>query len=306
MFKLYKTLLLCLILLSLAGFVTTRVKAQAGEIQAEILPSEGSASTNITIRFKTTVLNVGNVDRADIFWDEVNMALNEQGILGADGSYNYQLQVPTEFPLSELGNHTIRVDSVVSNYGPANFNFTFTIIEFVPSPEYVSLNETYNSLLTNYTRLWSDYNQTLIAYSILLANYSTLNSVLMNFSSLTASYNTLVSDYNTLTSYLVASQNFTLTTYGGLNSAYTSLQGTYASLSSSYDALNSTYHALRNDYDSLNSSYHALRSNYDALTGDLTTSRNLVYVFAASTIALAVLSFYLFRRKVKQPGKTRY
>lgn len=295
MFKPYKILLASFIFLFLLCTTIVQVKAQDSSIEAEILPSEGNANTQILIRFRTINTTIGNVDKADIFWDNSTIALNQQGIPGADDSYNYNLTVPTEPPLSDVGNHTIRVDSSVFNYGQVTFNFTFAITEFIPSSEYSALNATYYSLLTNYTDLLDNYNQLLANYTKTSIDYATLRSeydqLLPNYNSLTASYNSLTANYNSLT----ANYNSLLT--HALN---------YTSLQANFESLTSNYNALRQGYDSLNSSYDSLRSNYNAVLGQLAFSSNLNYILIASTIILAVTSIYFATRKPKPSSKTRY
>jgi hypothetical protein len=306
MLKPYKFILASLILLYLTCITTVQVKAQGGPIEAEILPTQGSANTIILIRFKTINASIGNVQRADIFWDAFSIALNQEGVPGADGSYNYNLTVPSEPPLSDVGNHTIRADSSVFNYGQVSFNFTFTITEFVPSPEYVALNATYYSLLANYTSLLNTYNLLLANYSKISTDYATLISehsqLLLNYNSLSANYNSLTANYNSLS----ANYNLLLTNYNNLHLIFNSLQTNYTSLQGSFQSLSSNYNALRNDYDSLGSNYSVLRSNYDALLGQLAFDRNLNYIFIASTIILAITTLYFATRKPKSAIKTRF
>lgn len=196
------TLLVLLFAVSAVGFLTfsvDKVRAQGDDIEAGIYPSEGTGATEILIRFYTRNASIGNVDKADLFWDGVSMGLNRAGVVGADGSYDYLLNVPSERPLSDIGNHTIMVDSFVFNYGQVRFNFTFTITEFVPSPEYVALNTTYYSLLANHTDLLNRYTSLSANYSMLLANYDTLLSghsdLMSNYNSLSANYNSLLTNY---------------------------------------------------------------------------------------------------------------
>lgn len=305
-YKLHKLMLTSLVFLSLMFIAIVQVKAQGSPIEAEILPSQGNANTHILIRFSTKNATIGNVDKADIFWDDFSLALNQQGVLGADGSYNYDLTVPSEPPLSNVGNHTIRADSSVFNYGQVTFNFTFTITELVPSPEYLALNATYYSLLTNYTDLLNNYNQLLANYSeastdhtALLAEYSQL---LLNYNSLSANYNSLTANFNSLS----ANYNSLLTNYNSLHLVFSSLQTNYTSLQANVESLSLNYNALRQDYDSLSSSYDSLKLSYDATLGQLVLSRNLTYIFITSTIVLAVTTSYLAIRKQKSASKTRY
>jgi hypothetical protein len=296
MFKPYKIILASLIFLSLAFMITAQVRAQGGPIEAEILPSQGSANTVILIRFKTINASVGGVQKADIFWDNYSIALNEDGLLGADGSYNYNLTVPSQPPLSNIGNHTIRVDSSIFNYGQASFAFIFTITEFVPSPEYLTLNNTYYSLLANFTDLLNNYNTLLTNYSKISTDYATLISqysqLLLDYNSLSANYNSLTANFNSLSA-----------NYNTLGIVFSSLQTNYTSLQQSFQSLSTNYNALRTDYDSLNSTYSNLQSDYDSVLGQLAFDRNLNYIFIASTIVLAISTFYFATRKPRLTGR---
>jgi hypothetical protein len=289
--KPYKTLMAIFVLISLIGLTATQVRAQGSPIGAEILPSQGTATTIILLRFSTTNASVGNVQTADIFWDGTTVALNQQGALGADGSYNYNLTVPTEPPLSDVGNHTIRVDSTIFNYGPVSFNFTFTITEFVPSPEYTSLLTNYTNLLANYTQLLINFNVTSTAYANLLGQANQLN---LSYNTLLANYNSLTANYNSL----AANYNSQETNYDSLHTTFNALQTGYTSLQNSFQSLNS-------DYNALNSSYTSLTANYDAAGGQLALSTNINYILIASTIILAFTTIYVTTKKSKPPIKTR-
>jgi hypothetical protein len=282
------------------------VRAQNGPIKAEILPSQGFANTVILIRFKTLNASVGGVQKADIFWDDYSVALNKDGLLGADGSYNYNVTVPFVPPLSDIGNHTIRVDSFVFNYGQISFSFNFTITEYVPSPEYLALNDTYYSLLTNFTDLLGNYSALLVNFSKMSTDYAALVSeysqLLLNYNSLSANYNSLTANYNSLS----ANYNSLLANYNNFHSVFSSLQANYTSLQQSFQSLSSNYNTLRTDYDSLESTYSGLRSNYDSVLGQLVFERNLNYIFIATTIVLAITTLYLATRKPRLSSKTKY
>jgi len=310
--KPYKTLMAIFVLISLIGLTAVQVRAQGSPIEAEILPSQGTATTTILLRFISTNASVGNVQTADIFWDDTTIALNQQGVQGADGSYNYNLTVPTESPLSNVGNHTIRVDSSVFNYGPVSFSFTFTITEFVPSPEYTALNAAYNSLLTNYTTLLanftdllSDYTQLLTDFNELSADYTTLlaehNNDTSNWNILESQYNQVNSNYNTV----LNNYNLLSTNYGNLTTAFASLSSSFNGLQTNFQTLNTSYATLMQDYNLLNSSYAGLLTNYNSIIGQLDFSRNLNYILIIITIALAITTIYLITIKPKRNQKTR-
>jgi hypothetical protein len=301
--------LVLFVLLLVAGTSMRSARAQVEGIEADIHPSSGTANTSILIRFLTTNASMGNVEKADIFWDDVSMELNQSGNQSADGSYNYLLSVPTEPPLSDIGNHTITVDSNVLNYGQASFNFTFEITEYVPSPEYLALNATYYSLLANYSDLLSGYNSLLVNYSTLTTEYETLltnhtslmsdyNSLSANYGSLVANFNALSANYNSLLISYNNLYNVSLTNYNNLYSLYSLFLANYTSLQGNYDSLSSNYNLLKTDYDSL-------ESNYSGLVGELSITRNIGYVSVASTIILAVIIVYLVMIKPKLAAKAR-
>jgi hypothetical protein len=303
--KPFKSLMAIFVLISLIGLTAMQARAQGSPIEAEILPPQGTATTIILVRFTTTNPSVGSVQTADIFWDDTTVALSQQGVPGADGSYNYNLTAPTEPPLSNVGNHTIRVDSSVFNYGPVSFNFTFTITEFVPSPEYTALNATYNSLLTNYTNLLANYtqllinfNETSIAYASLLSQANQLN---LSYNTLLANYNSLIANYNSL----VANYNSQETNYNSLHATFNALLTNYTSLQNSFQSLDSNYNALTQYYNALNTSYASLTANYNAARGQLALSTNINYTLITSTIILAAITIYLSIKKPKPPTKTR-
>ncbi|HVP16400.1 MAG TPA: hypothetical protein VMT42_03440 [candidate division Zixibacteria bacterium] len=295
---LFRILLATLILLSLISITVIPARAQGIPIESEIHPSQGPTNTAILIRLYTVNASVGNVTTADIFWDDSTLALNQHGVPGADGSYNYNITVPTNPPLSYTGNHTIRVESSVFNYGPTSFNFTFTITEFVPSPEYLALNATYNSLFLNYTNILGNYTQLLTNFNATSAAYADLLSAT---NQLNLTYGTLLSQYNSM----IANYNSLVASYNSLEPSYRSLALNYTSLLTSFTSLSSNYNNLTEIYNSLNSTYTALKSDYDAARGQMAFNINLNYVLIASTIALAAIIIYLVMRKPKTPTKTR-
>jgi len=315
MTKTWKLLFLTLLILSLTFVAIVQVKAQQQfpYITSEILPAQGGANTTIVLRFLTTPgYNVSNVATADIFWDNNTVVLDQAGTLGADGSYNYNITVPVESPYSDIGNHTIRVDSNVVPYGAISFFFTFNITEFVPSPEYLALNETYYSLLTNYTNIEGNYTQLLSIFSQLSANYTTLmaeyTNETQNYNTLIAQYNVISADYNSLS----ANYNLLSTNYANLTTTYISMSSTYANLQTNFQTLGSNYTALSQDYGLLNSSYSgllsnytALVSNYNGLVGQLNFSRNLNYALIIITIALVVITVYFVYLRPRKADKNQ-
>jgi len=119
-----------------------------------------------------------------------------------------------------------------------------------------------------------------------LALNATYSELLSNYTNLSDNYNSLVANYSTL------------------NDDFTSLSANYDGLLDSYDGLNSTYYNLQRNYDSLSSSYDTLEASYSALIEEMSSARNLSYVFITTTIILAATAIYLAVRRtmVKQPA----
>jgi len=134
---------------------------------------------------------------------------------------------------------------------------------------YSELLSKYNELLTNYSDLLTDYETLLESYNALSAEYGTLNST----------YNSLLNEYN------------------ALQSNYNSLNSTYYSLQASYNSLLSSYNSLEADYNSLNQTYATLENEINDLRAQLNNTRNLMYLFIGTTIALIVLIIYIKKKK---------
>ena len=89
------------------------------------------------------------------------------------------------------------------------------------------------------------------------------------------------------------------TSYDTLKSDYDSLKATHDTLKSGYDTLKTSHDTLKSDYDKLKSDYGSLESKYDASTAELSTSKNLMYIFIITTIAFIATTIYFARRKPK-------
>lgn len=297
MIKPWKILLPALLMLSLISVNLVHVNAQAqvyDQISYDIHPTQGGANTTIYLSFTSQSTSVQNVTSANILWDDVVVQpLNQNGTL-SNGAYYYSLTVPTEPPFSTNTTHTIQVDSNIAPYGPVSFNFTFTITEFIPSPEYLALNDTYNTLLTNYTTIDTNYTQLLDNFNTLSANYNNLTDEHTNdtqwIDTLTSQINVLNSNYNSL----AANYNLLAT-----------LPANFTILLANFQALNTSYLTLMQDYNLLNTSYTGLLTNYNSLIGQLNFSRNLSYALIIITITLAIITIYFVFIKPKNKQKTR-
>jgi len=300
------------------------------EFGVDLYPSKGTAFTDILLEAYVPINS-----RNNIFWDDVVIALDVRR-----GQENFPLTLnikcPNQHPYSDLGNHTITVESFYWDgsdkvaYGYA----TFEIVEYFPCDEWLALNATYNYLLANYSDLSNDYDSLLADYNALQVDCNTLqndyNSLLANYNNLLDSYNTLASNYDSMnSSYYELKNNFDSlnSTYHDLSelfsqlqSDYTGLQGNYDSLSTNlnnlqalhsfllanytnlqanYDSVCSNYNTLEVNYTSLNSEYSDLKLKHDTLTSDLGFTRNLSYVFIVTTIIFIGIAVYLAIRKPK-------
>ncbi len=260
------------------------VKGQ-GEPYAALYPSEGSASTDVYLQVRNLEVYCPYPNWYDyggailyLFWDDIclmqNVPNNYPWARGV--GYDLSLSSPQVHPYSDLGNHNVTMQ--IQYWGDHIFNLTFTIIEYAPSPEYVALNATYYELLGNYTTLLSNYDLLLGSYTALIADH---NEVLTNYNNLFTSYDSLAKHY------------------GSLNSSYDGLTDDYDSLKANYNSLQTNYNSLKADLDSLESSNSNLATSYDTLIGELSYTRNLSYLFAATTMVLIATTVYFAFRKTK-------
>jgi len=174
--------------------------------------------------------------------------------------------------------------AVISDYSNEFDPYKWDLLLYCPT---TSLPEAYDELSQVYLELQFDYYELNVTCHELLEEYVTLQSEL---DSLKASYDTLKSDYNSLKA-----------SYDVLTSHYSDLQTYYGSLRSNYDSLKSSYDALNDDYESLESDYNELRSRHEISTGELSSTRNLMYLSVITTIALigATAYFAIKKRRIK-------
>ena len=94
-----------------------------------------------------------------------------------------------------------------------------------------------------------------------------------------------------------------LADFNSLNMSYSSLNSSYNNLQASFNSLNSTYNDLRSNYQTLNSSYNNLNTAFNdyktSMQGELSYTRNLVYVLTAITVILIATTIYFAVRKPK-------
>lgn len=252
-------------------FVVSSLVLVLPEVNAQpyfaVYPTEGNVTTDIFLQIRgLPSTQFYEYYYLYIFWDDFLLGVFPDN----SGTYNHYFDThfspPNSGNYSALGNHTVYFE--VWNAGRnaifINATFVFKITEYFPCPEYVALNATYYSLLGNYSSLLDDYN------------------------TLLADYNELLDDHNSL------------------STNYNDLLGSYDSLTNHYDSLNSSYYDLKSDYDMLRSDFNSLESNnaelttsYNALIGELSSARNLSYVFITTTMILIAMTVYFAVRKPK-------
>jgi len=92
--------------------------------------------------------------------------------------------------------------------------------------------------------------------------------------------------------------------YVKLKSEEEALAAKYSDLESMYNGLASKYNSLSSEYNSTNSELNQLKATHEATVLELAATRNYMYVFAASTLALAALTIFLIvlrRKRLKKP-----
>lgn len=143
---------------------------------------------------------------------------------------------------------------------------------FVPEMEEIRI--AYRNLLLKYAELYSDFE----------ALNSTLNKLLGNITDLQEKYNSLLTTTNDMQEHI-----------DSLNSTF---QMSIDDLQERVDLLNSTLQTsineLRELYNSLNST---LTSKQEAVMYEISTLRNIMYVFIATTIILIATTVYFAKRK---------
>jgi len=81
--------------------------------------------------------------------------------------------------------------------------------------------------------------------------------------------------------------------YVRLKSEEEALAVKYSNLESMYNGLASKYNSLSEEYNSTSRELNELKATHEATVLELATTRNYMYVFAASTLALAALTVFL-------------
>ncbi|MEM3703358.1 MAG: hypothetical protein QXX79_02905 [Candidatus Bathyarchaeia archaeon] len=246
-----------------------------------VYPTEGSVTTDIFLQIRGLPgTQFYEYYYLSIFWDDILLEIFPDNSGTYDHYFDTHFSPPKSGKYSALGNHTVyfEVWNAGRNTMFINATFVFTIIEYFPCPEYVALNATYYSLLGNYSSLLGDYNTLLADYTELLDDYDSLSTnyydLLDDYTSLSANYNDLLDKCDSLARY-------------------------YDFLNSSYYELKSVFDTLKSDFNSLKSSNENLTSSYNTLVGEVSSARNLNYIFTATTLILMITTIYFAIRKPK-------
>jgi len=96
--------------------------------------------------------------------------------------------------------------------------------------------------------------------------------------------------------------------YVRLKSEEEALAVKYSDLESMYNGLASKYNSLSKEYNSTSRDLNELKATHEATVLELATTRNYMYVLAASTLALAALTVFLIalrRRPLRKPQTPR-
>jgi len=91
--------------------------------------------------------------------------------------------------------------------------------------------------------------------------------------------------------------------YIRLKSEEEALAAKYSDLELMYNGLASKYNSLSKEYNGTNRELNELKATHEATVLELAATRNYMYVFAASTLALAALTIFLISLRRRPSGK---
>jgi len=97
--------------------------------------------------------------------------------------------------------------------------------------------------------------------------------------------------------------------YVKLKSEEEALAASYSDLEMMYNGLASKYNSLSSEYNTTSGKLNELKAIHEATVLELTTTRNYMYIFGASALALAASTILLVvvrRRPVKKPEETSH
>lgn len=228
-----------------------------------------TANTSLTLENFTVIIKA----LVDSSWQQVY----KEQILLRDMLQGENLTRRMRFTLPEKAHGRLYCFIYVLTDKAAGDHLSYTLYTtHVRTLTYSELLSKYNELLTNYSDLLTDYETLLESYNNLSTQYNTLNST----------YNSLLNEYNILQS-----------NYNSLNSTYYSLKASYDSLLSSYNSLEADYNSLNQTYITLENEINDLQQRIDASKIELNNTRNLMYLFIGTTIALIALIIYVKKKK---------
>jgi len=155
--------------------------------------------------------------------------------------------------------------------------------------EYENLKENYESLLEEYENLYNDYYLLNATYREKEQAYEELVS---SYEQLREAYTNLYGDFTNLNGTLRQLEN-----------DYCYLRGKYEELLKQYEEAYRDLSYYKGRYEELKEKYEELYRKYSTATMDLSKTRELLIVLAASLVALLALSFVFikYRRGVPQP-----
>ncbi len=170
-----------------------------------------------------------------------------------------------------------------------------TTIEVLPLSTWV--DAIYQDLVTDHELLLDEFQTVNENYQSLLADYSSIED---EYSELTGNYQSLMSEQSDLLQHY----EDLLADFVVLNSSYMEVLSNINSLEDDYALLQTEKAQLIEDHESLQSSYSTLSSQYDEVSekmstkdSELNTITVIMVAFIISTLILAVLTFYLLKKR---------
>ena len=193
-----------------------------------------------------------------------------------------------------------KLDALNETYACLYFTYSHDCVVTIISSE--SLRQ-YYELLDKYLELQESFSELNETYNNLLANLATLQFDLYG---LNETYLALLADFTALQSNMYILNEM----YNSLNNNYDILSGNYSQLQKNLEelnisyqtlySLNQTYYALINNYSQLKLSFDELNNSYQEHLLDyseqIENTRNLLYIFVATTAIFLIVTFYLSKR----------
>jgi nitrous oxidase accessory protein len=193
-----------------------------------------------------------------------------------------------------------KLDAPNETYACLYFTYSHDCVVTIISSE--SLRQ-YYELLDKYLEVQESFSELNDTYNSLLASFASLQLGLYGLNetylALLASFTALQSDMYILNEmYSNVSDNYAI-----LLGNYSQLQKNFEELNISYQtlySLNQTYYVLINNYNQLKLSFDELNNSYQEHLLDysqqIENTRNLLYIFVATTAIFLIVTFYLSKR----------